>query len=602
MSWQNPLLLIITVPLITGIFCCLLPDRLRLLSRLVAFGVTLGALAGSVFVFINKPLYWYNGPIRTFVADNLSSFIAIAIALFAFLVTIYSLGFITKSFGRYFGLVLITLGSAFAVAFASDFVTLAIGWGAIAVTLFLLVTLNGTDEAARAGKKALIIIGATDALMLFGIMLIWAITRSFSVESVRIETKGLLPVAAYLSLMIAALAKAGAIPLHSWLPDVAEDGPAPVTAYLPASLDKLLGIYLLAKLSLKIFVLSSAINTILLVIGSVTIVLAVVLALVQHDLKRLLGYHAVSQVGYMVLGIGTANPIGIAGGLFHMLNHAIYKSCLFLSAGSVEKRTGTTDLEKLGGLSRFMPLTFAAFLIASLSISGIPPFNGFFSKWMIYQGIIELAASKDHLWVIWLVCAMFGSALTIASFMKLLHAVFLGRPSAYKEEISEAPVSMLFSPLALAGLCVIFGIFAFQLPLPLFIVPSLGAQMSYLGTWHPIVATSLIMTGLVLGLGLYLLLRKTEFRTAETFVGGEEVGRLDRVSGTEFYDTVRGMRFVGAFYAKEESGELDIYYLARKAVYFFTEIFQKLHNGVLPTYIVWCLLGMAAIFLAVFLR
>ena len=153
------------------------------------------------------------------------------------------------------------------------------------------------------------------------------------------------------------------------------------------------------------------------------------MALVQHDLKRLLGYHAVSQVGYMVLGIGTGSPVGIAGGLFHMLNHAIYKSCLFFGGGAVEKSAGTTDLENLGGLARSMPVTFGTFLVASLAISGVPPLNGFASKWMIYQGIIESARGGGHLWVLWLVAAMFGSALTLASFMKVVHAVFLGQPS-----------------------------------------------------------------------------------------------------------------------------------------------------------------------------
>ena len=118
-------------------------------------------------------------------------------------------------------------------------------------------------------------------------------------------------------------------------------------------------------------------SILLLVIGSFTIIAAVLGALVQHNLKKLLSFHAVSQVGYMVLGIGTGLPIGIAGGLFHMLNNAIYKCCLFLAGGAVEKKTGTTELSQLGGLARFMPLTFTAALVASLSISGVPPFNGF---------------------------------------------------------------------------------------------------------------------------------------------------------------------------------------------------------------------------------
>lgn len=183
--------------------------------------------------------------------------------------------------------------------------------------------------------------------------------------------------------------------------------------------------------------MNQAMNTVLMITGSITIVAAVMMALIQHDLKKLLGYHAVSQVGYMVLGIGTGNPLGIAGGLFHMVNNAIYKSCLFLSGGAVEKRTGTTNLEKLGGFAKIMPISFVTFLIASLAISGVPPLNGFASKWLIYQGIIETVRNGGYLWVLWLVAAMFGSALTLASFMKLTHAVFLGQPSKAVNRISH---------------------------------------------------------------------------------------------------------------------------------------------------------------------
>ena len=217
-----------------------------------------------------------------------------------------------------------------------------------------MVTMRQTPAAAASAKKALIIIGGTDALMIFGIGLIWRLTGSFTMGGVSIALNGALPCIAYTSLAIASFAKAGAVPFHSWLPDVAEHGPASVTAYLPASLDKLLGIYLLARISLNLFVMNGISNTMLLVVGAITIIFAVAIALVQHDFKRLLGYHAVSQVGYMILGIGTANPVGIAGGLFHMLNNALYKSCLFLGAGAVEKRTGTSDLSDLGGLSKYM--------------------------------------------------------------------------------------------------------------------------------------------------------------------------------------------------------------------------------------------------------
>jgi NADH-quinone oxidoreductase subunit L len=124
------------------------------------------------------------------------------------------------------------------------------------------------------------------------------------------------------------------------------------------------------------------------VIGAITIILAVMMALIQRDYKRLLSYHAISQVGYMILGIGTCLPAGIIGGIFHMLNNALYKCGLFLTGGVVEKQTGTTDLAKLGGLRLNMPVTFVCYLITAASISGVPPFNGFFSKELIYDAAL----------------------------------------------------------------------------------------------------------------------------------------------------------------------------------------------------------------------
>jgi formate hydrogenlyase subunit 3/multisubunit Na+/H+ antiporter MnhD subunit len=319
-------------------------------------------------------------------------------------------------------------------------------------------------------------------------------------------------------------------------------------------------------------------------------------------MKRLLGYHAVSQVGYMILGIATGCPIGIAGGLFHMLNNAIYKSCLFMSGGNVEKRTGTTDLAKLGGLARQMPVSFACFLVAAFSISGVPPFNGFVSKWMIYQGIIESASPRNPLWILWLVTAMFGSALTVASFMKLIHAIFLGRSARDFKMVDEVGFSMLLPVVVLAAVCFIFGVFAFILPLPLWIVPSLGFTLTYIGMWSPVAAAVLIMIGILVGTALYSVFRRREFRAVDSFAGGEEMDSLERVTGTEFYNTLKDIRAIGALYEKEEKGGFDIYAAGKRSIYSFAKIFQSLHNGVLPTYLVWCLLGMMVMFLFMFIR
>jgi len=334
--------------------------------------------------------------------DNLSIFVGIFVGIFFLLITIYSFGFMwqRKRLIYYYSCLILTLLSSLGAVFSNNLILFMIFWGFLGLLLYLLIEFGQTENASYTAKKAFIIIGGTDALMLLGLALVWRLTGSLQMDEISISLNTKVAVLAYMCLAAGAFAKAGAMPFHTWVPDTAQDAPTPVTAFLPASLDKLLGIYFLARISLNMFKMNTAMNTVLMIVGSVTIVAAVMMALIQHDLKRLLGYHAVSQVGYMVLGIGTGNPIGIAGGLFHMLNHAIYKSCLFLSGGAVEKEAGTTDLEKLGGFGKIMPITFITFLIASLSISGIPPFNGFASKWMVYQGIIKTADNGSHLWII----------------------------------------------------------------------------------------------------------------------------------------------------------------------------------------------------------
>lgn len=593
----------IGVPILTGLICLFISDKLKIITKFLAFAATLVIFAASIRIFIFKPLYWPPVPNPAFIVDNLSVMAALGISFFALLVTVYSFGFIERDNGRYFGYVLITLGSSLGVVFSNNFIILSIFWGILAATLYVLVNMKRTERAAASAKKSMIIIGGTDSLLIFGISLIWKLTGSFNMDQMHITISGPLPYFAFLSIAIAAFAKAGVVPFHSWLPDVAEDGPTPVTAYLPASLDKLVGIYFLARASLNIFVMNGVSNMILLITGALTVIYAVAIALVQHDFKRLLGYHAVSQVGYMVLGIGTANPIGIAGGLFHMLNHAVYKACLFLGAGNIEKRTKETDLDKLGGLAKYMPITFVCFFIASLSISGIPPFNGFVSKWMIYQGIIELGNNKNPLWIIWLIAAMFGSALTVASFMKLLHAVFLGRNAPSEGNLKEVGILMTLPVIILAATCVIFGIFAFSLPLSFLILPAIGKEaVSYIGIWDPGIATGLILIGILIGIVIYALIIPKKSRRVGVFIGGEDPDMLERVTGTDFYDTIKDIKVLHPLYAKEEARDLDIYDGGKKLVSLFTGILQNLHNGILPTYLVWCLLGMIGMFIILFLK
>jgi NADH:ubiquinone oxidoreductase subunit 5 (subunit L)/multisubunit Na+/H+ antiporter MnhA subunit len=295
----------------------------------------------------------------------------------------------------------------------------------------------------------------------------------------------------------------------------------------------------------------------------------------------------------------------VVGGLFHMLNHAIYKCCLFLMAGSVRHRTGTSELERLGGLARAMPITFLTGTVAALAISGVPPLNGFASKWMVYQGVL---ATKSNLAPILLIAAVFGSALTLASFVKVIHSLFLGRPSDDVAAASprEAPALMTVPMVVLALLCILFGVVVW-LPINSLIAPSVSElnpgllavneEVAYkVGVWGSSQATVLLIVGLVLGLVLYLIGTFRAARVTRSFVGGELLGTDEvRVPGTGFYDTVRSLPVLRGMYTDAGEEAYDVYHLGDRYGSTLVQNLRKLHTGVLAVYVAWCVIGLAIV-------
>ena len=592
----------ILVSIIAGLFIFAIPKRFR---KVIEFF----SLITSIYLFIAGIKIFFAAPLNEgyFYVDGLSRFIVPAIGFFGMLVTLYSMRSMAyyKNISSYYTYILWTIGSSMLAAVSNNIILLLVSWGFLGFTLYTLINISG-PRAAAISKKTFIIIGGSDSLMILGFGMMWLTTKSLNLSDMRIDIAAPMAFWSFLLVAAGAFAKAGAIPFHTWIPETAQEAPISVTAFLPASLDKLLGIYLLARLALNVFILNSFTCAILMVVGSITIVAAVMMALIQHDFKKLLGYHAVSQVGYMVLGIGTGNAIGIAGGLFHMLNNAIYKCCLFLSAGNVEYKTKTSELDNLGGLSKVMPITFLTTLIASCAISGVPPFNGFFSKWMIYQGLIEKGKSGGVLWIICLVAAMFGSGLTLASFIKLIHAIFLGQRAEGKGQRTESmerggkdEVSwqMWVPVVTLAILCIVFGVFAYQIPLKFFIKPALSSGFEFIGKWQSLKATLFLFAGLVIGLIVYFLGNFKLVRMSDPYIGGEPVGKDMRLSGAEFYNTIKEYGLLRSIYKKAEAGFFDIYEQGKTFVFGIGGFFQYLHNGILPTYLVWTLLGMVGLFL-----
>jgi len=612
---DNILSITVFLPLIAGFVLLFLQNRMQYFFK----GFT---LIISAFVFASSiRIFRYGSPDCTwpiFQIGNLKldlllrvgplgAFILVAAMGFGLLITLYSLKSQATNSGEratniYYGSILLTIGGSAGVLLSNHLLLLLIFWEIVTASLYLLITTGGKNSNFAA-TKSFAMIGASDAAFLLGIAMVWILSGTFVISEISLETDSAVSIIAFLLLLTAAVTKAGALPLHTWLPTSGEYAPVSVMALLPAALDKLLGIYLLVIIVKEIFILkSAALSIVLAIIGAATIIIAVMIAMVQHNLKKLLSYHAISQVGYMVLGIATGTAVGIAGGVFHMLNHAIYKCCLFLCGGAVEQAAGTPELDKLGGLGKKMSITFVTCLIAALSISGIPPFNGFVSKWMVYQGVIQMGTlgggGAAKLWPIWLTCAIFGSALTLASFVKLIHSIFLSRLPDELKDVEEVSAVQTFPMVVLASLCVFFGIF-YHVPLRLFIYPALNIEpgTAIFGTWESGLATILIIVGVGLGVLIWLVGKLSRMvRIVPTWTCGEvQTNEQMTISGTHFYKTVSSMGGLKQLYGGQEKGYFDPYNQGGRAGLALTGFLRWLHSGLLPMYLTWVILGLLVI-------
>jgi len=610
---MNILCIPVFLPLVVGFVLLFLPNKFKSVSRALAFIISAVTFVLSIRIFTGAEIS-FAWPILQLENVNLElllnvtplgKFVLLFAMGFGLLITLYSLKSVgpnVKRVNEYYGAILLTIGGTAGILLSNHLLFLLIFWEIVTVSLYLLITTGGKNSNFAA-TKSFAMIGASDAAFMLGVFMIWSLSGTFIISEISLATTSALPIIAFLLLMTAAITKAGALPLHTWVPTSGEYAPASVMALLPAAIDKLLGIYLLVIIVREIFIINSpALTIVLSIIGAATIIIAVMIAMVQHNLKKLLSYHAISQVGYMILGIATGTPVGIAGGIFHMLNNAIYKCCLFLCGGAVEQAAGTAELDRLGGLGKKMPITFITCLIAALSISGIPPLNGFVSKWMIYQGIIKMGAQQAGgaagLWPIWLTCAMFGSALTLASFVKLIHSMFLSRLPDGLKDVKEVSPAMTIPMTVLALLCVFFGVF-YHVPLKLFIYPALGIEpgTAIFGTWMSGIATILLIIGIGLGVLIWFVARLSgNIRTVPTWTCGEvQSNESMRIPGTHFYKTVSRMGGLRQLYTGQEKGYFDPYDQGGKIGLGLTAFLRWLHSGVLPMYLTWVTLGLLII-------
>jgi formate hydrogenlyase subunit 3/multisubunit Na+/H+ antiporter MnhD subunit len=621
---MNEIYYVIVAPIFFGLLGFLI-NRLRTEFDLVAFILTLW-YAIRIFIATRTQIISYNvasliGIDFRFYADSLAGFIVLFNAIFAILIWLYSLRAMSKTPRErvYYLYVALTLSAANGVVLSGNLIFLLLFWNVLVFSLYGILQV-GKVYSSPAARKAITIIGVSDYVMMLGIVIF--LVRTGNLNFPLENTLGFADVwlvVSYIMILVGVLAKLGTVPLHTWIPEASKVVPASTLAFIPGSLDKLLGFYLLMRISYYIFDITKYVplQLTLMIIGSVTIIFMALMALWQKDAQRLLAFSTVSQAGYMILGVGTGIPIAIAGALFHMLNNVLYKSALFLSTGSVDYRTKTTDLDALGGLGVKMPYTLFTFVVAALALSGVPPLNGFYSKWMIYQGIIEMSGRID-IWYVFLICAMFGSILTLAYSLKLIHSIFLGERPKELNKVREARFEMVVPALLLSLGCIAFGIFAQALPLKHLILPSLGIEIGEIGFWSPTLATILIIVGIVIGLIVYLLGTAMKPRRTRVFVGGEIMEEeAARMTGPNFYSSMNSVEMLKKTYDFGEGGAFDFYNYLRGAAEgvaivskdvidrIITSIYRVvgrivgmignltslLHSGELYTYVGWIFLG-----------
>jgi multicomponent Na+:H+ antiporter subunit A len=617
--------IVIGLPIIAGLLLFAIPDRWQIIKGVITtfisivglvFAIRVYGYSESLMPFFTQTSgdafqHEFMGTLEYFTRINvnaLNQLILLFISVIAPLIALFAVyketpSSLPSNFHSWF---LFTLGSATATVMFDNLLIFLFFWGILGLTLFKLIAAK--DEiSSEAAKKTMVIIGASDALMIIGIGLLWSAGGSLNISSLSrapLYTGDATTVIAFLALAIGAFTKAGAFPFHTWIIDYTTSAHAISSAFMPASLDKLIGIYFLTLLCARIFELNQWLVLVLLIIAVCTIIFAVMMALVQHNFKKLLGYHAVSQVGYMVLGIAIGSPLGIAAGLFHMINHAVYKGGLFLTAVSVERRTGNNDLDKSGGLAAVMPFTFFAALIFSLSISGIPPLNGFASKWMIYQSVVEFGQQPgvaNQLWMIWLALAVFGSALTLASFIKYISGVFLGRRSKNHDRVQEVPILQWIPMILLAVVCIWFGSFSTRYVTTKLFMPIAG-EFSFIAIWDSTLLLWMVVATIIVGFLVYLIGNIGNMRRVEPFIGGEKAGIQQGFPVTGFYQTFMRSRFLSLIYAKAEQKWFDLYDLMKGCILWLHQLFSRIHSGVLTRYTIWLYGGLVIILLILILQ
>ncbi|MFQ3675765.1 MAG: NADH-quinone oxidoreductase subunit L [Endomicrobiia bacterium] len=383
-----------------------------------------------------------------FLVDSYSLIVAITSSLVGFLIVLYSFGYMKgcERQDEYYFFVTLFIGSMLGLVFSADLVLMYIFWEITSICSWQLISFYRKRQHLFAGNKAFLVTFIGSAMMLLGISMIFVEHNTSNLFSLRGKQISEL---AMILIFCGMLAKSAQIPFHTWLPD-AGVAPTPVTALLHAAVLVKIGVYSFGRIFVFTFFITRNFQQLVMWISVITNLVTGMFAYVEKDIKRILAYSTISQIGYIFLGFVSSFKIGVVGAIFYIVSHAIAKAGLFLTAGIVEHNVHERDITKLGGLRHTMPITSISFLLCGLSVVGFPLFGGFFAKIFVINGIVQQGNILIALGTI------LGAGITLLYIMRVYNQVFLGDK---KYEISEQTGGMVFVVSLLSIISVLIGLF-----------------------------------------------------------------------------------------------------------------------------------------------
>lgn len=540
--------------------------------------------------------------------DALSLFFGLLVGIAAFAACVYSLDYVTHDAHQvqYYTLLLMTSGGVLGMVLTGDIFNMYIMVEILTIGAVGLTAYRSKSEGAlEAAFKYLVVGSIGSAFILTAIVMLYAEAHTLNLAQLSALLPGMLGSGrmkiAFALLLAGFSTKAFIVPFHPLAADAHGAAPASVSLLISGVLTKS-GLCAIIRLCYFLFQVmdKGTMQFLLVFLGCVSMLVCVTMALAQHDFKRLLAFHSISQIGYVLTAIGLATALGLSAGLYHAMNHTIFKGLLFLAAGAVMHQTGTGDLDRLGGLAKKMPHTTVMFLIGAFSISGLPPFNGFASKWMIYQAIYQKAAeSGNFLFVFALIAALVTSVLTLASFVKVSQSVFFGQLSVEFENTEEAPIGMRIAMGLLAALCVITGLFpnlvtAFLTEPAATAALSVGKYISAMGFDTTLAAPviSFVSMGVWAPVNWLLLLCITLLAITIAAVST----RYDAARTAESVtDTKYQLFYGGEKNVYSQVGGEDLFWGLKHNWRHYFDFMHRLHSGVVNDYALWAVIDVTVI-------